>query len=876
VDSPDGTSIGPPSPPPSFTANGEQWSIDTANWVCRNGARTNGHAMQVAWINGSIWAKSPDLAKHFNVYEWLGANHWRDTGSATMPIINQRIPIVEVGGQTRINVSNGPTNTVYADLLLGAAWTQTGGDWLDKNGLFNGPTPFASQVVPSAGPVTFNIAGIGGDIIVKGMQKSSALPTIDGVNADAFEVGPSSGFSIAIGGSDQFNTLFVRNPSLGSTLVLFLNSNQSCTVSIYHTVGPLILDYPFIGASVTPNIYDLDITSQQAVFDASIARGGDMQGGLGVDGWVYSPEYLTDSANGNMHYLRCASAPGNANQRIITVQIPFAARNDIWTRACYWLEDDIQTGFNPAALGMKLTGPKVTNSPSGGTVAHIFEYSQPSLPNNPNVYGLRLYRYDINGDQAWTWLGNVFMRTNRWYSLEMYTNLGTFGNADGQISCYVNGHQVYSETRSMKKAAGDLYDDNQWQLYHGGLALPLGIMHHRCARVGTSTNYMGPPAELAPAATTYPTWRSTNLIKDTWGACSSSVPTGSLAFAFDDWGGAAAINGKVYAGVTGAHGGNTVNDFWCLDCNQNAPAWAQVNPGSPPAQFKPEYPYYLDSNGLPRGLPGTRHTYFSLQPLPGLAGSNPNVADGGAHDRILLGPGGPLEIGHTPDENVDTCFLDAFDTVTNTWDLWHSWARTNNGNNAFGSPCTIHPTTHDLWIWDGAFGSPNTGRTWTRSTNIWSVFSINGVGANTFSASFIDGPRNKWFLTSSTSEQAFTVVDLNTMIATQHSVSGLGASFPLDNNYNMFVHDSFNDRYLLAGCWRDSSQGNISRQSLYAVDPITFAATYLSELPGNNLIDVYPNPEIIMGKFAFHQGLKCMTWTPGKLDGTFFMPLVNG
>jgi hypothetical protein len=387
---------------------------------------------------------------------------------------------------SRVQIALGGTNWQSASVNLRSQWVQGGGDWLDKNGVFNGPTPCI--LVPiTASPVTIDISGIDGDLLLRGIDSWSA-PVIDGLPAQGFWTDSSDQRSIPLPQSWGLPaTGFVLNPSRGHLLTIAATIGE--TLRIDKVAGPLIPTYPFIGPSNVADIVTLDLTSEAAI-DAACGGSGNVS-----PPFAYDPEFSVDPING-LKVLRFDDHPGTGNQRLIDwfVQIspPRQAAHASW---CMYIEDDVATGFNEN--GLKLPG-LADHWATEETLSYRMEHGRPA-PGNPGLYSYVSYFYDASSGSGFGNIfpiGNALLHAKQWYCMEQGIDLGTPGVADGSAAFWINGNKVFEITgRKMRNTAAllSIFDVN---FYHGGMGFPIGPIHYRIAKIAVSSSYIGVPQEL--------------------------------------------------------------------------------------------------------------------------------------------------------------------------------------------------------------------------------------------------------------------------------------------------------------------------------------------------------------------------------------------
>jgi hypothetical protein len=362
--------------------------------------------------------------------------------------------------------------------VVHAAWVNGGGDWFDKNGIFNGPTPTLSGAVGLNTPITLDISGMQGDLLIQGLNRISSV-TIDGRAATAFWTDASSNRSQALP-STASRPVFVLNRAQGQRLTI--TTPSAGTIRVDRVAGPAVSAPPFVGPSNRPDILELEMIDEQTTL-AAIGRGNY------AAPYAFSPEYRTDPATG-LKYLRFSTSTPLAS-RLISWFLRFPAREEVYARYCVYIEDDVSAGMTEA--GMKLSGLSATSD-----VHWVMEHG-PVDQANRNVYSFLDYRYDAQSGPGFGVIEPIgpMLQSGRWYVIEQRGKMNTIGQADGVLQVWLNGHLVWTfDHRMMRSSPAAQFDQFHAQVYHGGVGIPSAPFHYRIAKIAVSSSYIGVPPEL--------------------------------------------------------------------------------------------------------------------------------------------------------------------------------------------------------------------------------------------------------------------------------------------------------------------------------------------------------------------------------------------
>ena len=377
----------------------------------------------------------------------------------------------------------GGADFANASSALRLPWLQKGGDYVDKDGVVNGPNHHLTVVVDgSIRDFDIDVSNIPGDLILRyGNTTSPSWDTIlvDGNAAGAFWVDASTNHAIT--GPTIRMPMFVRG---GKRLTMHLASLPGGTAGAF-TIDPVAMpavpDLPMVGPSAIPDMLDFELTDEASL------RG--LTGVQIAEPFAFNPEWLVEP-NG-LRSLRFSSV--NAS-RLISWFIPFAPQETVYARYCLFIEDDVADGMTE--LGMKLPGL------AGDEVSWRMEHG-PIAPGNRGLYAAVDYLYDAESGPGFGTIdsmGTTF-RAGRWYTVEQYVKLNTPGQSDGVGRVWINGHLTWESTHvRFRNSAASRINQLHVNVYHGGLGIPKAPIHYRIASIAVSHSYIGPPAVLVAGA----------------------------------------------------------------------------------------------------------------------------------------------------------------------------------------------------------------------------------------------------------------------------------------------------------------------------------------------------------------------------------------
>jgi hypothetical protein len=306
------------------------------------------------------------------------------------------------------------------------------------------------------------------------------------------------------------------------------------------------------------------------------------------------------------------------------------------------------------------------------------------------------------------------------------------------------------------------------------------------------------------------------------------------SYIVDVWNGFADGPTSWWSAASSGHGQWT-NATLKIDLAADAPAWVLVHPGSGAQYVTKDSAYYKD------GLPVARHTYYSTQYIR-------------SRNRVMLfGCMAPYGIGQAPPVYQGGPEVDGFNIVSGQWDTAGTWAKLPIGPN-YGHVTSRHPITDDVYIATGYKFAK-----WNAANGAWSHISPSGnvqpLAWENYPA-LIDVKRNRWLSLHdgapyyNVGVKRLQMIDLTSYALSELPISGDLASIP---GYSMIVHDTDNDRYLLAADTR-----------IYTIDPDTGVTKQIAIIPKAS--------NGIFNKFSYFQALGGVAYLPQFSSNILFMP----
>jgi hypothetical protein len=606
-----------------------------------------------------------------------------------------------------------------------------GGTWLDQSGNLNGTNYFyEASLAAGSTSLTLDISAVGGDIYITGIPPGSATGvwtvTIDGeplqitstnlidgvatfpdafwISAGSttgnFDLGPQtlrnqSPYTNPSGnGSGVTNSgiaIIIKNPNLGSSLAMSwtIGTTITRTVRMMRAIGPVIKEYPMgdppVGAA-EPDIYDYEPTSigdleafvppERGTIDFS----SNSNGSFGID------------PDNNLKYVRIR-IPTTNRKGISWFKEITPERDEGYFQYCLYIEDSAYDGVHPNDA-VKLPGP----SQEASWLPNVWNWSWRlhhggKSRNNPYVFSFENYRYygTQTGGFGQSDLKNEFLRTGRWYLMDIYIKMNTHqpdgtANEDGEGRAWINRNLVYEATDIgwLKDTFHPNYVNRRvmcmwYNIFMGGNNyFPVADMYYRMARLRASSQPIAIPPELVTSD--FPAWRvpMTNGVLTTIPNTIPSPPASTTSAPVHWHMYAIGQTGRVYGGMGSGHnsdstqkGLQSVRGVHSIDLREDEPHWTTLHAGTSTTSNIPNYteiqawydskPYRAHYPADPGGVP-IRPPYQAYYGMYEALGANCN--DG--NDRLFFvemkSPRGAVGGANSRRQ------VDGFNLAINEWD----------------------------------------------------------------------------------------------------------------------------------------------------------------------------------------------------------------
>jgi hypothetical protein len=383
----------------------------------------------------------------------------------------------------------GLTDCEYLCKSTRVKWKKLMGDWLDKNGVLNGPMPTISG---SGSGVGVPISTVPRDLLIQGINGVSKI-TIDDtdVSANCFWTDPTSNNSLPLP-SHYGNPVVVPNTN-GTSMVV--TSNATVGWRVDPIAEPTVPDFPYTGTYTPPDVFLVECSSRDSILKTvpgTVAAGGEAEYVLIPP----QPEFLTDGA---LKYIRIPNRSTDFHPRLTNWLYPLPGMEEAYCGHAIYLEDDVWDQM--IELGVKSSGPGGGTNESFHLIGeHSAAYYKTKNPANRQVFGLDYYKRDVStggSNPTGNPSGAVGLLTSgRWYWLETGMKLNTVGQKDGWGRMWINGNLVLDLPFQWRANPASRINTFQVQLYHGGLMPWLGQVHYRQAKLCASSKYIGVPPEL--------------------------------------------------------------------------------------------------------------------------------------------------------------------------------------------------------------------------------------------------------------------------------------------------------------------------------------------------------------------------------------------
>jgi len=404
------------------------------------------------------------------------------------PVITNLVVHADNGGNLAL------TDIEYRAQDVRCLWRNKGGDWIDAEGVIQGPAATITAMGPD---VTVDIRGLPNELFIQGINMVTNV-IIDGeeVTNECCWTDPTSNNGLAMP-SHYGRGVIVPNRG-GHSMRVISNASASTEWRVDAIFLEPVPDYAPTGTYTHPDIMLVECSNENAILHPPGIQT------VPAGPWAMAPEFMSENG---FDYVRLGTSKA-LDGRLVNVRFQFPRPlNEVYTGEFIYIEDDVWDGMHD--LGIKLCGIGTTvpagTPPADSSGFWCFMeqsacYDSSRLTKgllNRNVFGLDKYTRDGDtGPGAITeqMKANALLTTNRWYWMERYVKLNTIGQADGIERHWLNGHLILERTDRKWRNMTDLkWDGYTLQIYLGGVNKWLSPVHYRVAKLSISSKPIGVP-----------------------------------------------------------------------------------------------------------------------------------------------------------------------------------------------------------------------------------------------------------------------------------------------------------------------------------------------------------------------------------------------
>ena len=435
---------------------------------------------------------------------------------------------------------------------LYAKWRQPGGTWLDANGTKQGAQHYGTLVVPdySVGDRNYPLApalvqrwldqrntglylaaltspnpappqfrarwhsaGQGPRLTVTTNTGTFNCPCLASIWLEASSGNPLGPGNVAgvdyvrAPGILKFDLSGVTGSVLSAMLTLCVTGSGSVgpfpfTLSVNYLDAPNVVTNPAVelggvrqGIASTVG-RDNQLATHPRVFwyhditdDASITKNYLVTTPIAAGGWHYVkwPEYGLSA----LHAIASTANPRVVSWWKYGIE-PESPPRRLFFRYLIQIDPDM----NPHQReGMKLPGLE------GAEFSYRTWHTNKS-ETNPNLYQFAQYCYDLDASQDVRFTNGFFLRGGRKYCIEQEIYSNTVSPrvlADGENRIWIDGVLAYEkkDVRIRSAQESNIFGIPFINIYHGGVATPLGPFWYEITGICLATEYIGPPKKIA-------------------------------------------------------------------------------------------------------------------------------------------------------------------------------------------------------------------------------------------------------------------------------------------------------------------------------------------------------------------------------------------